>query len=333
MAGAEQVLSLILQAGPPNLLVLAYAKRARTLERRDHPVPVWRQLCFAAGIALILAAELTPIGRLSEELLSVHMVQHMMIGDLAALLIALGLTGPLLQPLLAARGMRQLRWLAYPLVAVPLWVLVFYAWHLPVLYQAALDSDAVHALEHVMMLGAGLVAWVGLLGPLPRPAWFGSLAGLGYVIAIRLAGAALANFFMWSSTPFYPTYERIAASRGIDPVADQSVAGVVWALEGFVVTFGLFAWVFLRWAASDSERQELVDFAELHGVPLQPSRAARAVAAGRGGWLRRRLEDGIEREGRCSGDQRVVESEPGEGAGDERGQHRDRPTHDGRVGW
>lgn len=289
MATLGEALSLLIQAGPPNLLALAYALRVRTLARHGHPVAMWRQLCFAGGILVILAAELTPIGTLSEELLSIHMIQHMMIGDLAALLIALGLTGPVLRPVLAAPGLRHLRWLVNPLVAVPLWVLVFYGWHIPGLYQAALTSDVVHALQHTTMFGAGLITWIALIGPLPKPAWFGDAAGLAYVVTIRLAGAALANFFMWSSTPFYPRYAEIAASRGTDAGADQSIAGVVWALEGFVVTFGVFAWVLLRWAQRDTERQELIELAEGRGIRLDRARAGRAVASGYGHELRRRL--------------------------------------------
>ncbi len=58
--------------------------------------------------------------------------------------------------------------LAHPLVAVPLWVVVYYGWHIPVLYDAAVRHDVVHALEHATMFGAGLALWVGLLGPAPQ---------------------------------------------------------------------------------------------------------------------------------------------------------------------
>jgi putative membrane protein len=128
-----------------------------------------------------------------------------------------------------------------------------------------------------------------LLGPLPRPAWFGYGLQLGYIVAARLVSMALANALMWSGTVFYPDYAAGQAARGIDPLVDQSIGGVVMATEGFVVTFLLFAWVFLRAAKEGEESQRLVDEAETMGISLDPRRAARAVAAGRGEELRERL--------------------------------------------
>ena len=98
-----------LQLVPPLAIAVAYAIRARTLALRGRPVEVWRQLSFAAGVALILASLVSPLAHLGGELLVAHMAQHLVIGDLAALLIVLGLTGPLLQPLLAIRWLDRLR--------------------------------------------------------------------------------------------------------------------------------------------------------------------------------------------------------------------------------
>jgi putative membrane protein len=244
----------------------------------------------AAGVAVGVAADLPPLGTASEVRLSVHMLQHMLIGDLAAFLIAIGMTGPLLQPILVKPGMRRLRWLAHPLVAVPVWIAVYYAWHLPVLYQAALHSDVVHATEHATMFAAGLALWTGLLGPLPKPAWFGNAAGLAYVLAVRFAGTVIANVFLWSSSPFYPDYEDLARVHGFDAAADQSLAGAVWMVEGSIVTICVLGWLFTRWMAQGAEAQELVEHARRRGVELDPARARRAVAAGAGDRLRRRLD-------------------------------------------
>jgi putative membrane protein len=142
-----------LQLAPPLAIAVAYALRARTLALEGRPVEPWRQLVFAAGVTLILAALVSPLAHLGSELLVAHMAQHLVLGDLAALLLVLGLTGPLLQPLLAIRWLRWLRALAHPLVALPLWALSLYLWHVPALYQAALTSEPLHALEHASFLG------------------------------------------------------------------------------------------------------------------------------------------------------------------------------------
>ncbi len=287
---ATELLSGLIQASPFYLLVGFVVARSRTLAREGRPVPPVRLALVAAGVAVGVAADLPPLGTVSEERLSVHMLQHMLIGDLAAFLIAVGMTGPLLRPILTKPGVRHLRWLAHPLVAVPLWIAVYYAWHLPELYQAALHSDVVHATEHATMFAAGLALWTGLLGPLPKPAWFGNAAGLAYVLAVRFAGTVIANVFLWSSSPFYPDYEALARANGFDAAEDQSLAGAIWMIEGSVVTICVLGWLFVRWMRQGEEAQELVEYASARGVVLDPARARRAVAAGAGARLRARLE-------------------------------------------
>ena len=278
-----------LQLLPLAVLAVLYARRASTLATRGRPVPVWRQVCFASGLLLILVTLVSPLAHLSGELLAAHMAEHLLIGDLAALLIVLGLTGPLLQPLLAIRAIDRLRVLAHPLVALPLWVADLALWHTPVLYQATLHNEALHALEHGMFIAAGVLMWMPLVGPLPVPKWFGLPAKLGYVVGIRLAGTALGNVFMWSNSVFYPDYAKGEAYWHVSPITDQGLAGVIMMTEGGLVTLGLIAWLVLLWAKQDTERQDLLDFADEQGTPLEPARAARAVAAGEGGRLEERL--------------------------------------------
>ena len=275
---------------PLALLGLLYGGRARSLGHTPHPVPGWRQGSFYAGLGLIAVALLSPIGSLSDELLSAHMVEHLLMGDLAALLIVLGLTGPLLAPVLRIGFFDRLRVLANPLIALPLWAINLYVWHLPFLYQAALRHPGVHALEHAMFIACGVNMWMCLFGPLPMPRWFGNLAKLGYIVAVRLVGTVLGNVFLWSGTVFYPFYLHGDASHHISPLADQNVAGAIMMVEESILTLGLLCWLFLRAAREGEERQQLLDYARLHGVELSEARAARAVAAGRGAELRRRLE-------------------------------------------
>jgi putative membrane protein len=252
-------------------------------------VPGWRQACFYGGF-VVIAAALTSLGRISQDLLFVHMVEHLLLGDIAALLIVLGLTGPLLVPVLRIRLFDQLRTLTHPLIAFPLWAIDFYGWHLPVFYQAALRHSGVHAMEHMMFLGFGINMWMCLFGPLPTPPWFGNLGRLLYIIAVRLAGTILGNIFLWSGTVFYPYYIHGDAIYHISPIADQNIAGAVMMIEESILTIGLFCWLFLRTARESEERQALLDFAQAQGLELTEERAARAVAAGRGPELHQRLE-------------------------------------------
>ena len=273
------------------LLVAAvlYAKRSITLAERGRPVPLWRQLCFAGGLLTMAIALVSPVAHVAEELVIAHMVEHLLLGDVATLLLVLGLTGPLLQPILAIPVFDKLRVLAHPLVALPLWALNFYFWHIPALYDAAYGGAALHLLEHSSFIFFGCLMWMPIFGPLPKPSWFNAAWKVGYVIAVRFAGAILGNVLMWSGTVLYPKYAAGEAYWNITPIADQSTAGVVMMVEGTFLGLGLLAWVFFEVSREGIEKQRLLDLARERGVELDEARAQRAVAAGQAERLERQL--------------------------------------------
>jgi cytochrome c oxidase assembly factor CtaG len=248
-----------LQLAPIAVIAVAYGVRARTLARRGQPVPGWRIALFALGIALLFVAVASPIAAVGEEeLFAFHMTQHLLLGDLAPLCLLAGLTGPLLRPLLALPGVMRLRVLANPLVALPIWTANLLLWHHPPIYEAALENGAVHALEHVAFLSAGIVLWLPVLETLPAPEWFGTGAKLGYVVAVRLVSTVLGNVFVWSGRVFYDTYGE-DGYLGLSPQGDQSLAGSLMMLEGSLVTIVAIAWLFLRMAQEGEIRQELLE--------------------------------------------------------------------------
>jgi cytochrome c oxidase assembly factor CtaG len=277
-----ELLPLLLAAG-------LYTKRSLTLTQKGRPVPLWRQLSFAVGLLFIVIALVSPVSHIAEELVIAHMVEHLMLGDIAPLFLVLGLTGPMLQPILAIRFFDRLRILAHPLVAFPLWALNFYFWHIPALYDAAYGGAPVHALEHMSFIFLGCLVWMPIFGPLPKPNWFTAGWKVGYVIAVRFAGAILGNILMWSGTVLYPAYAEGERYWGISPLADQSTAGVVMMIEGTFLGLGLLAWVFFEVAREGTEKQRLLDLALERGVELDEARAQRAVAAGQGERLERQL--------------------------------------------
>jgi putative membrane protein len=278
-----------LEVVPLAAAALLYAKRVATLAARGRPVPLWRQGCFAAGLALIAVALFSPIGHMAEELVTAHMIEHLLIGDLAALLLVLGLTGPILGPVLAVPLLDRLRLLAHPAFAFPLWAANLFLWHIPALYQEAYSTAPVHALEHSLFIFLGCLMWMPLAGPLPVPEWFGNGWRLGYAVGVRFTGAVLGNILMWSGTVLYPIYEEGERYWEISPLADQSTAGAVMMIEGTFVVLGVFAWLFFRTARQGEERQRLLELAESRGIALDEARAARAVAAGHGDLLEERL--------------------------------------------
>jgi putative membrane protein len=284
-------MEVFLQLAPATGVGILYAIRAHHLAGTPRAVPGWRRWCFLGGLGLIVVT-LTSLGSLADDLFWVHMVEHLVIGDLGTLLMVLGLTGPVLAPVLRIRFFDRLRVLAHPLVAFPLWAVNLYLWHVPFFQDAAVEHGVVHALAHFGFVAFGFNMWMALLGPLPKPAWFGNLARLIYIIAVRLTGAVLGNVFVFGGHIFFSVYAAGERAHGISPGADQNAAGAIMMVEGSLLTLGLFGWLFARAALESEERQELLDLAAARGVELSAARAARAVAAGRGAELRRRIESG-----------------------------------------
>ena len=254
-----------------------YISRAKTLGRR---LPRWRAVCFTSGLVVLAFAGASPIDAIGEGgLFSVHMLQHMLIGDLAALLLVLGVTGPILQPALQFRAVQRLRKLTHPMAACAIWAVILIGWHLPVMYEAALSNQAIHALEHASFLLGGALMWAPILETLPAPEWFGTGAKLGYIFGIRTVDAILANAFWWAGTPFYASYEQTAPLWGVSALQDQGYAGTVMMAWTGTVTLLVASVLFFRMAREGELRQALIE----HG--LDPVAVRRAVRYGRGELL------------------------------------------------
>jgi putative membrane protein len=261
-----------LQLAAVAVLAGAYARRAATLRARGRPVAGWRVASFGTGLAVLLVAVASPVHALGEEYLAFHMLQHVLLIDLAPLFVLGGLTGPLLRPLLALGPVGRLRVLANPLVAFGVWAILLVGWHLPLLYDAAVRHEAVHALEHVSFFAAGIAVWLPVVETLPAPEWFGTGAKLGYVAGVRGVESVLGNLLLWvAATPLYGVYVRGHESLGVTPSTDQSLAGAVMLADGMLVTIPVLVWLGLRLQTESEARQSLLE----RGV--DPRRARRVV--------------------------------------------------------
>lgn len=264
-----------LQVVPTVVVAALYLRRSRTLAARGTPVPRLRRISFWVGIGLVCLALNSPVDALGEEhFFFIHMFQHVLLGDLAPLCFVVGLTGPMLRPVLGLPGFDRLRTLAHPLIAFPIWAVDLYVWHIPYLYDGALHHNSVHALEHFMFFSCGCLMWEPVVETLPAPAWFGTSVKVGYIFAVRLVETVLGNIFIWSNSMFYGVY-RHAPEWGITPVHDLNLGGIVMMAEGSIVTLVALAWLFLRLAAEGELRQRLLE------QGLDPRQVQRAVRYGR----------------------------------------------------
>jgi len=249
-----------------------YARRAATLARRGRPVPWYRAAAFAGGLAVVALALVSPIDTLGEErLFSVHMLQHLLLGDVAPLLVVLGIDGRLLRPLLARPVVHRLRVLAHPLVALPLWAADFCIWHVPALFDAALRNDAVHALQHGLFFTCGTLLWAALLEPLPGPAWFSAPWKLPYLLCMWLVMLALSQIFIWSGHVYYEPYLHVPRTWGMSPLDDQKAGGGVMLVESAFTMIGALVWLLFTIFRETEARQRLLD------AGVDPRVAARAA--------------------------------------------------------
>jgi putative membrane protein len=187
----------------------------------------------------------------------------------------LGLSGPLLRPLLALHPLARLRMLAHPLVAFPLWAADLAVWHLPALYDAALAHPAVHALQHGLFFACGAAVWTALLEPLPGPQWFGASRKVVFLIVMWFWSLGLSQVFLWSHHAFYAPYVRAPRTWGLSALADQRLGGGVMLVEGSFVMLGALVWLLLCWFGESEARQRLLD------AGVDPASAARAARYGR----------------------------------------------------
>jgi cytochrome c oxidase assembly factor CtaG len=263
-----------LQLAPVVLVAAAYTMRVRTLRSRGTPPPRWRVALFALGVALLLAALVSPIdwyGEHSSQAL--HMVQHLLIGDLAPLALLAGCTGPILRPLLAI--VHPIRHVFHPFAAIALWAVGLCFWHIPVVYDAALHHSVVHALEHIWFFTGGILVWAPVLETIPMPEWFGTGWKLAFVAVVRVVETILGNIFIWANHPFYSPYVDAARPWGLSAVNDQRLAGSIMMIEGSLLTLSALAWLFLRLAEEGELRQRLLESG------LDPRVVRRAVRYGR----------------------------------------------------
>jgi putative membrane protein len=271
-----------LQLASPLLLAGGYAFRVHELAKRGRGVPLARQISFYVGVVILVLAVTSPVDTLGEErLFWVHMTQHLMLGDLAPLAIVIGISGPVVRPLLAVGQVQRLRFLVHPFVAFSVWTANLYLWHLPVPYQGALAHSGVHALEHLLFFVTGALMWAAVIEPLPGPAWFGNGWKAVYVLAVRTVQAVLANVFLWAGHAFYGRYATGERAAGVKPLDDQAIGGGIMLVEGAIVTVAVFAWLFLRWTREAELRQRLVDTGH------DPAVSARAARYGRSALARR----------------------------------------------
>jgi putative membrane protein len=238
-------------------------------------------LAFAGAMLALLGALVTPVDGLGADyLFSAHMVQHVLLGDIAPLLLLLSLSRVMLRPVTRrlVRVERALGPLATPPVAIVVWLATMYLWHIPALYDAAAENPLIHLVEHASFFAAGLALWWPLVQPIPMRHGLTGLQPLGYIAAAKGGLAALGLFLAWSSAAHYPHYEEAPRIWGLSAVEDQNVAGVIMMVEQSMTLVLVMVWLFVRILSrseEDEQRRERLDEAQV------PAANVDAISTGR----------------------------------------------------
>ena len=239
------------------LVVYALGWRRARAEAGKPSASAWRALAFAGGVLMALVALVSPLDRLGEQLFVMHMLQHILLLDLAAILMTLGLTKVLLRPVTrrVQRLERAAGPLAHPAFAVALYAGGMIAWHVPAAYDAALEHPALHVAEHVTFAAGGLLYWWHLLSPIRTRHRLGGLGPVAYMVTTKLAVGLLGIVLTFSPEVLYQFYAVRPRLWGMSALTDQNVGGALMALEQSLVMGTALVVLFMR-QLGESERDE-----------------------------------------------------------------------------
>jgi putative membrane protein len=237
-------LLLVLVAGT---LYLRAWTRARQ-PNEPHPPGFGRLALFGAGLLAILAALVSPIDGLGDQLMLMHMLQHVLLLDIAPILIILGFTKGLLRPVTRRFTTieRRAGYIAHPVFAVIAYAGFMWLWHIPGMYDLALRHSAIHALEHTCFAVAGGLYWWHVLSPIRSRMRLGGMGPVMYMVSTKLLVGILGVALAFAPSSIYPFYEHHPHYWGLSPREDQNMAGLLMALEQSVVMGIALVWIFVR---------------------------------------------------------------------------------------
>ena len=240
---------------PEALVVVLPLTAAYLTWVRRHGAQPWRIASFLSAMGLLLAVTITPLETLAlNYLLTIHLLQNVVLAEWAPLLVVLGIP-----PALATSLSRPavLRALTNPWVALPVWLANYFVWHLPWLYDTALENPhpLLH-LEHLLYFLTGIAMWWSVIQDEPHHVPAGARAA--YVFAAFVLGSPLGLVLALIPSPLYDFYvdapERL---WGLTALEDQQVAGIGMALEQAAVFFAVFAYWFFRFLAEEEHRDDV----------------------------------------------------------------------------
>ncbi len=273
---------------PAILVLLAvsgglYLRAVRVLAHRGYRVSRWQQTAWWSGLGLMGLALMGPTSGYVTKLLVAHMAEHLLIADIGAPLLLVGLRTPVLQnylpptfmrPLSRSKGLKRFgHAISRPWTAIAIYLVVLYFWHFSFAFEAALRNGLVHALQHQSFVAISLLVWWSAIEP-GRRRLPGELWKIPYIFAMRMISMFLGTALVFSHTPWYRGYYGASARQfGMSPLEDQQIAGgMMMSLDIVIIMVALC--IFFWRAASDHDAEEAAE--EARNRPPEPVDASPA---------------------------------------------------------
>ncbi len=230
----------------------------RSHYRKSEAVRRGQFVWFLFGIATIWFALVSPLDLIGDKyLFSAHMVQHVLLTLVAPPLLLLGIPGWMLRPLLRYTVVRRVAGvLTMPLVAFALFNLDFAIWHVPAFYEATLEHETIHIVEHLLFIGTALLNWWPILSPLkelPRLPYPGQIL---YLFLDAIPSTVLGAIFVFGTEVLYPAYASAPRIIGASALDDQMVAGLIMAMPGAMIYLIALSIVFFLWLGREEHAEE-----------------------------------------------------------------------------
>jgi putative membrane protein len=250
-----------------------YVAGCRRLKRRQaRQIAPWRAWCYGSGMLAMLLALFSPIATLDGVLFSAHMVQHLLLVQVAVPLIWLG--APLLPvlwafPLSRRRAIGQLfvaghplhrafHVLTTPLVAAALHLGALAVWHVPRFYDAAQGPTLVHQLEHTTFIGTALLYWWPVVHPSGGRRRLGHGAAILYLFPLMLLENLIGALLTFAEWPLYATYRDGPGLPGFSALTDQQLAGLImWIPGGLLLLAPIFVLLIMELQREERDASRL----------------------------------------------------------------------------
>ncbi len=213
---------------------------------------------FLAGAATLLVASNWPVHDVAEGYLySVHMVQHLLLTLVVALLLLAGTPAWMARNVIgrgSGAAMRLVRSLSRPVTGLIQFNLVLVLSHWPVVVEATVRYHFLHFVAHAVLLASAVLMWMPVASPLPEIRRIKPPAQMLYLFLQTIVPTVPASFLTFNDRPLYGIYAELPRLWGVSALTDQQTAGLIMKIVGGLFLWGVIAAIFFRWYATEERR-------------------------------------------------------------------------------